>query len=75
MKLVDECAETVEEVKLAKITLAKNENKYKCNYIELFLIFFTINVGKGAYFVYFHWYFKKDFTRVEFNTRTQTTIY
>ena len=25
-KLVDECTQTVEEVKLAKITLAKNEN-------------------------------------------------
>ena len=25
-KLVDECSETVEEVKLAKITFAKNEN-------------------------------------------------
>ena len=78
-KLVDECAETVEEVKLAKITLAKNENKYKCNsctlYIVLFLILFTINVGIGAYFVYFHWYLKKDVTRVEFDTRTQTTIY
>ena len=78
-KLVDECAETVEEVKLAKITLAKNENKYKCNsctlYIVLFLILFTINVGIGAYFVYFHWYLKKDVTRVEFDTRTQTMIY
>ena len=29
-KLVDECTETVEEVKLTKITLAKNENRYKC---------------------------------------------
>ena len=29
-KLVDECTETVEEVKLAKITLAENENRYKC---------------------------------------------
>ena len=78
-KLVDECAETVEEVKIAKITLVKNENKYKCNsctlYIVLFLILFTINVGIGAYFVYFHWYLKKDVTRVEFDTRTQTTIY
>ena len=72
-------AETIEEVKLAKITLAKNENKYKCNsctlYIVLFLILFTINVDIGAYFVYFHWYLKKDVTRVEFDTRTQTTIY
>ena len=78
-KLVDECAETVEEVKLAKITSAKNENKYKCNscilYIVLFSILFTINVGMGAYFVCFHWYLKKDVTRVEFDTRTQTTIY
>ena len=29
--LVDECTETVEEVKLAKITLAENENSYKCS--------------------------------------------
>ena len=37
---------------------------------------FTINVGGiGVYFVYFHWYLKKDVTGVEFNTRTQTDIY
>ena len=78
--LIEECTETVEEVKLAKITLAENENSYKCSsctvYTVLFWIFFTINVGGiGAYFVYFHWYLKKDVTRVEFDTRTQTTIY
>ena len=28
-KLVEECTETVEEVKLAKITLTENENKHK----------------------------------------------
>ena len=48
-KLVDECTETVEEMKLVKITLAENENSYKCSsctvYTVLFLIFFTINVG------------------------------
>ena len=48
----------------AKITLAKNENGYKCSsctvYTGLFWIFFTINVGGiGAYFVSFHWYLKK----------------
>ena len=51
-KLVDECNETVdEEVKI----LDNNENK--CNscilYIVLFSIFFIINVGIGAYFVYY----------------------
>ena len=69
-KLVDECTETVEEVKLAE-----NENNYKrssCTvYTVLFWVFFTINVGGiGAYFVYFYVYLKKMF-----NTRTQTDIY
>ena len=72
-KLVDECAETVEEVKIAKITLVKNENKYKCNsstlYIVLFSILFTINVGICIYLTYFYWYLKKDILRVKFNTR------
>ena len=71
--LIEECTETVEEVKLTKITLDGNENSYKCSsctvYIVLFWIFFTINVGGiGAYFVYFHWYLKKDGT-------PETTIY
>ena len=30
-KLVDECTETFEVVKVAKITLAENENRYKCS--------------------------------------------
>ena len=78
--IIEECTKIAEEVKLAKITLVENENSYKCSsctvYIMLFWIFFTINVGRiGAYFAYFHWYLKKDVTRVEFDTRTQTTIY
>ena len=44
-KLVDECAEIVEEVKAAIITLAENENSYKWSsctvYTVLFWIFFT----------------------------------
>ena len=43
-KLVDECTETIEEVKLARMTLAENENSYKCSsctmYTVLFWIFF-----------------------------------
>ena len=77
-KLVDECAETVEEVKLVKLTSTKNENKYKCNsctlYIVLFSIIFTTNVGIAAHFIYFHWYLKKDIPHIEFGTRIQTTI-
>ena len=71
--LIEECTETVEEVMLAKITLAEYKNSYKdssCTlYTVLFWIFFRINVGIIAtYFVYFHWYLRKDVTRA-------TTIY
>ena len=56
-KLVEECNETIEKVKLTKITLAENENNYKCIswilYIVLFSIFFIVNVEIGAYFVYY----------------------
>ena len=65
--------EIVEEVKLAKITLAENENSYKCSsctvYIVLFSISFTTNIGGiGAYFICFRGYLTRLFTR-------KTTIY
>ena len=56
-KLAEECTENAEEVKLAGINLAENENKYKCSfctlYIVLFLVIFVINVGIGTYFIYY----------------------
>ena len=73
-ELVDECTKTVKEVKPTIITLAENENSYKCS--VLFWIFFTINVnGIGTDFVYFYWYLKKDSPYVDFNTHKETTIY
>ena len=67
-KLIEECNENVEEVKIVKITLAEDENKHKCSsytlYIVLFSTIVTINIGIGVYFVYFHWYLNKDATCV-----------
>ena len=75
--LIEECTETVEEVKLAKITLAENENSYKCTSYTvnnvLFWIFSTINIGIVIYHLYSCW--SKGDWHVKFNTRTQTTIY
>ena len=54
-KLVDEFAETIEKVKLAKITLAENEISSKCSsftvYIVLMIVCFTISTGITIYFV------------------------
>ena len=77
-KLVDECTETVEEVKLAKITLAENENSYKCSsctvYIVLMVVVFTICTRISAYFVSYNWSLVKNVLHIKFGTRTQTTI-
>ena len=55
-KLVDECAETVEDMKIAKITLAENESgniRSSCAfYIVLFSMFFTINLALVTYCIY-----------------------
>ena len=37
-QIVDECAETVEKVKLAIITLAGNENSYKCSSSTVYMM-------------------------------------
>ena len=72
-KLVDECTETVEEVKLPKTILAENENSYKCSsctvYIVLMILVFTTCAGISAYLFYYNW------SLVKFNNRTQAKIY
>ena len=77
-KIIDEWDETVEEVKLAKITLTENENSYKCSsctvYIVLMIVVFTICAGISAYFVYYNWSLVKNVSRIKFGTRTQTAI-
>ena len=77
-QIVDECSETVKEVKLTKITLTENENSYKCSsctvYIVLMIVAFTICVGISTYFVYYNWSLVKNVSRIKFGTRTQTTI-
>ena len=52
-KSVDECTETVEETSLVKINSTKCKHNTCILDIALFSIFFTINVGIGAYFVHY----------------------
>ena len=79
-KLVDECTETVEEMKLAKITLAENENSCKCSsfkvYTVLFWIFFTIFSGIIIYFVHYKWsLIKNNVSCIKFGVRKKTKIW
>ena len=78
-KLIEECHETTEEVKLAEITLFKNENNYKYNswrvYIALIIIVFTIFTGITVYLVFYNWsLIKNNISCIKFNTHKETEI-
>ena len=79
-RLIDECTETIEGVKLAKITLAENENENKYNscrvYIVLMIAFFTIFIGITIYFIYYNWYLiKNNVSCIKFNSHKETKIW
>ena len=60
-KLIEECTENIEAVKINNEN--ENENKHKYSffivYIVLFSIILAISIRIGIYFVYYHWYIKK----------------
>ena len=73
-KLIDECTETIEEMKLANITFTENENNYECGscivYIVLMMIAFTIFTGITVYLVYYNWsLINNNISFTKFNNR------
>ena len=54
-KLVDECTETIEEVKLAKITLAQNEKVINVVLVQCILCYFGyfLQLMLGSLFILF----------------------
>ena len=79
-KLIDECTEAIEEVKLAKITLTENENENNYSsskvFIVIMIVVFTIFTGITIYFVYYKWsLIKNNVSCTKFNTRKETKIW
>ena len=78
-KLIDECTETIEEVKLAKTILVENENENKCGscitYIVLMIIVFKIFTGITIYFVYYNWFLvKNNVSCIKFGTHKKKKV-
>ena len=73
-KLVEECTENIDEVKIA----SENEHKNKCSscmlYIAFFSIIFTINLGIGAHFVYYKYMNGEKESASRYDYVYQTTI-
>ena len=79
-KLVDKYSETVEEVKLAKITLAENENSYECSsctvHVVMRIVIFTILTGITIYFACCNWsLIKNNVSCIKFGIRKETKIW
>ena len=79
-KLIDECIETTEEVKLAEITPFENDNSYEYNscrvYVVLMIVVFTIFSGITAYLVYYNWsLIKNNISCIKFSTHRKTEIW
>ena len=41
-KLVEECTENIEEIRLVEITSAENKNKHKCSSCTLYIVLLSI---------------------------------
>ena len=55
-KLVEECTENTDEVKIARMTLFERRNECKSSYtiyVVLIAIVFAISIGIGTYFIYY----------------------
>ena len=55
-RLVEECTENIDEVKIAEMTLFERRNDWKSSctiYVVLIAIVFTISIGIGIYFIYY----------------------
>ena len=55
-KLIEECTESIDEVKIARMALFErgNDCKFLCTvYVVLIVIVFTISIGICTYFIYY----------------------
>ena len=79
-KLIDECTETIEEVKLAEITIFENENENRYGSCKVCIVFmiviFTIFTGITIYFAYCNWsLIKNNISCINFSTHKETKIW
>ena len=77
-KLVDECTENTDEVKIAGMSLFErgNDCKSSCTiYVVLIAIVFSISIGIGTYFIYYKYINHDKKTASKYDYVYQTSNY
>ena len=74
-QVIDECTETIEEVKLANITVENENNYYKCTSCKVYIVFIiVVFTGITIYFVYYNWSLIINVSWIKFDTHKETQI-
>ena len=78
-KSIDEYTETIEEVKLANITLENENSYYKCSSckvrILLIIVVFTISTRITIHFVYYNWsLIKNNVSCIKYSQRNKNLV-
>ena len=76
-KIVEECSEGINEVKMTIISLAEDESKCKSSctiYVFLITIIFTICIGVGTYFIYYKYINHDKETATRYDYVYQATL-
>ena len=81
--IIDECTETIEEERIANITVENENSYYKCSSCKMYIVFvavifiaFTIFTGITIYFVYWNWsLIKNNVSCIKFSTHKETKIW
>ena len=77
--ITDECTETIEEVRIANITVENENSYYKCSSCKVHIVFmmviFIIFIEITIYFVYYDWSFiDNNAFCIKFNTHKEKTF-
>ena len=75
-KLVEECSENIDEVKMTNLTSAEDENNCKSSctiYVVLITTIFAICIGIGTYFIYYKYMNHDEKTAPKYDYVYQTT--
>ena len=76
-KLIEECTENIEDIKLVNITVENENSYYKCSsskvYIVFMMVILIIFIGITIYFVYYNWSsVTNNAFCIKFNTHAET---
>ena len=72
-KLIEECTENIEDIKLVNVSVENKNSYYKCSSGKVYIVFMIIIFIAFIFFFYYNWSFiKNNAFCIKFNTHKET---